>query len=209
MSHAHCRPLAAGLTLGLVLLTAACADSPAPTAPTRELDSAPAFAKGSSSGAIIVRRGIVGNWWGGDPRDQLAVVVGWDASIAEVCALPDLLNGPISPGTGKGVITPTGRIHFNADSREAHVVVVQYGGGPVSSPCQLVDALVVATGTVTFTLRINIAAGGVGQVAHVTAEGIVDLTSGGQAHLDATARYVVHPDGSVVFDEERVRLTPL
>jgi hypothetical protein len=39
--------------------------------------------------------------------------------------------------------------------------------------------------------------------------GIITLVSGGQARVLATAEVTVLPDGAVLFDEERVRLTPL
>jgi hypothetical protein len=210
MSHAHCRPLAAGLTLGLALLAAACADGIAPTAPARSAAPGTVFAKGSSSGATIARTGILGNWWGGDPRDQLALFIGFEVPIAEVCATGDQLSG-VSPGTGKAVFSPTARIHFTSFSREAHAVVVQYGAGLLGADvCPLVGAPVVATGTVKFTYRANnFSFVEPGVVAHATAEGIVDLTSGGQARLFATTRMLVRSDGSLVLDVQRVRLTPL
>jgi hypothetical protein len=167
------------------------------------------LAKGSSSGdgATHIRTPILGNWWGGDPRDQLALVVGFEVPIADVCASGDQFGG-VSPGTGKAVLIPTGRVHFTSFSREAHAVVVQYGAGLLSSTvCPLVDAPVVATGTVKFTYQANFVEAGI--VAHATAEGIVDLTSGGQARLFATSRLLIHTDGSVAFDVQRVRLTPL
>jgi hypothetical protein len=40
-------------------------------------------------------------------------------------------------------------------------------------------------------------------------QGIVDLVSGGQARVLGTARVTVLPDGTLLFDEERVTLTPI
>jgi hypothetical protein len=212
MPNAHCRLLSAGLTLSLALFAGGCSDGTVSTAPARTPAAVPAFDQTASSGAaaIIVERGIVGNWWGGDPRDQLALMIGWEASIADVCAANDPLGGPVSPGIGRGVIIPSGKIHFVSLSHEANVVVVQYGAGLLGfDVCPLVGAAVVATGTVKYSSRITLATNGPGQVSHVTAEGIVDLTGGGQARLFATARFVLQSDGSVVIDEQRVRLTPL
>ena len=45
-------------------------------------------------------------------------------------------------------------------------------------------------------------------MAHVTVNGIVELTSGGQARLHATAQVVIRPDGSVV-DKPSISLTPI
>lgn len=39
--------------------------------------------------------------------------------------------------------------------------------------------------------------------------GIVDLLDGGQARVLGTARVTVLPDGTLLLDEERVKLTPL
>ena len=44
---------------------------------------------------------------------------------------------------------------------------------------------------------------------HATVQGIVDLVSGGQARVFGTARVTILPDGTLLFDDERVRLTPL
>jgi hypothetical protein len=210
MHRAPKAQLAAPLSLCIALLTTACADGAAPTAPTHTLAPAPVFAKGASSGdgATHSRTGILGNWWGGDPRDQLALMVGFEVPIAKVCATGDQTSD-VSPGTGKVVLIPTGRVHFTALSREADVVVVQYGAGLLGpTVCPLVGAPVVATGTVKFTYRASfVEAGGI--VAHATAEGVVDLAGGGQARLFAKAHLLVRDDGTVVLDEQRVRLTPL
>ncbi len=42
-----------------------------------------------------------------------------------------------------------------------------------------------------------------------TVDGIVQLVSGGQARLFASLRFTVRPDGTLLFDVELVRLTPL
>jgi hypothetical protein len=214
MSRSPRRALVPRLALGFALLTAACADTAPPTAAGRP-PAAPTLAKATKSaaggaGAVIVFRDIIGQFWGGDPRDQLALMVGFEASIAEVCAAMDPLFGDVSPGIGRAVITPSGRAHFTAFSREARVVVVQYGAGNLGMDlCPLVGAPVVASGTVTYTYRANFDLNGAGQTLRATAQGIVDLASGGQARLDAVGRFVARPDGTVVVDVQRVQLTPL
>jgi hypothetical protein len=207
MSHARIHQLAACLTFGLATLTVACAD--APTAPTRPL--VPSLTPALSSGAVIVRRDIVGQFWGGDPHDGLALVIGFLAPIADVCAANgDPLFGPVSPGSGMALFVPTGRVRFDGFSRAANVVVVQYGAGLLGTDvCPLVGAPVVATGTVLFTYRVSFYFDSPNQVAHATAQGIVNLTSGGQARLSASATFIMHADGTLVVDDQRVSLNPL
>jgi hypothetical protein len=40
-------------------------------------------------------------------------------------------------------------------------------------------------------------------------QGIIDLVSGGQARVLATAQVTILPDGTLLFDKEQVRVTPL
>ena len=57
-----------------------------------------------------------------------------------------------------------------------------------------------------FSLQVS----GPGAVTnHVTAQGTIDLVSGGQARVLGTGRVTILPDGTLLFDEERVSLTPL
>ena len=92
--------------------------------------------------------------------------------------------------------------------RDVNLVVYEFGAGPVTDACQLVGAPVVGTGTGDFNYTVLATAGGA-VALHVTAQGTIDLVSGGQARVFATARITVLPDGTLLFDEERVRLTPL
>jgi hypothetical protein len=210
--------LALSLLLPLALL-AACSDADQPTAPGSGSRS-PTFDESASSdaGAVIERSefpfGFVG---GGDPRDNLAFFVGpVDPVAAAAIKCPDpSIIAPISPGGRPQIVTvPSGRVQVKAIVREAHIAVWQFTG-PVTSFCQLVAAPVVATGVVHYTVTIGndgVFAGGGGPGAavwHINAVGVVDLTSGGQARLHATARILVLPDGSLRFDEERISLAPL
>lgn len=203
-------------TLGILFL-AACENAvTVPAAP----DSAPALAKaekGSGSGATVIKEGVIINWlMGGDPRDQLALVVGIEPPLPDLCTGTDDPVG-FSPARAQAVVTPAGRVPVYSFQREAYVEVYQYGGGIVTDGCQLVGAPVAATGRVRSMSTITDASaefgdgiGGPGaSTLHVTVQGVVDLTSGGQARLFGTVRVVIGPDGELLMDEERIRLTPL
>ena len=205
-------------TVVLAALTSACADGLGPNETVGP--SATAHSPKAASpavGAMVFDTDLVPLVWGGDPRDGLAVAVGYEQTVAQICADP---NGdhPLSPGSGIGVVTPAGGIPITAMTREAYVIVYQYGGGVVTNPCaQLIAAPILATGRVTYTVSTSDAldilspgAGGPGAaIVHAVAEGVVQLTAGGDARLAATLRLVFGADGSLVFDEERVRLTPM
>jgi hypothetical protein len=144
---------------------------------------------------------------GGDPSNPLALQVGFDpgATPQEICADP---VGQGLNGVGQIVFTPSGGALTHGSGRDVNLVVYEFGGGPVTDVCQLIGAPVVGTGTGDFTYNILALSNG-GFVAHITAHGTLDLATGGQARLFATARVVVRPDGTLQFDEEQVRLTPL
>jgi hypothetical protein len=97
----------------------------------------------------------------------------------------------------------TGHVH------DVYLVVYDFGGGIVSNICQLVGAPVLGTGTADYTFEAVVTGQGADFVIHITLHGVIDLVSGGQARIQATAQAVVLPDGTLLFDEERVRLTPL
>lgn len=220
------RPLASiaparllSLTGALALLAAACADRSGPTAPAGPLvpptlDAATAARGG---GAEIVRLDE-GNaaWFGGDPRDGLAVIV-WtedESPTADaLCAFLTTDGAPLpatSPQRTQLVFTPKGRFNLTTVSRVARVEVYQYGGSAILSPCELVGAPVVATGTVRATLhQVDPGAADPGLLKfHSTVTGVVDLVSGGQARLHATARFRAASDGTIVMNEASVELTP-
>jgi len=73
----------------------------------------------------------------------------------------------------------------------------------------LAGAPIIATGTGKATFEALAPRPGAALVAHVTVQGVVDLVSGGQARVLGTARVTVLPDGTLLFDEERVTLTPI
>lgn len=205
--------LSVGVALALALTTA-CADHATPTAPAGPSITAPpdhASADGATIDRSLFPYGFLG---GGDPRDGLRFFAGPVDPVAAVALkCPDAsVIAPISPGARtQTVTTPSGRIQVGAYNQQTHIAVWQYGAGLVTDPCQLVGAPVVATGVVQYKLEIaNDGGAGTGAfVLHVNAVGVVDLTSGGQARLHATARILIRPDGTLQFDEERVSLTPI
>ena len=85
----------------------------------------------------------------------------------------------------------------------------QFGGGLVTDICQqLVGAPIVGTGTGQFTNLLQSAGPG-GTIFHITVQGTIDLATGGQARLFGTSRITILADGTQLFDEERISLTPL
>jgi hypothetical protein len=188
--------LPAGLLAGALAL--GCDDSPRLTAPADP--PAPSF---RAERFIFVNAFALG----GDPSNPLVLQAGYDAGAfaADICADP---FGHGLNGLGRIVITPSRRFALHTSGRDVNLVVYQFGAGPVTDICQLVGAPVVGTGTGKFTFNASDGARGA-LVTHVTAHGTIDLVSGGQARVWATARVTFRPDGTLLFDEEQVRLTPL
>jgi hypothetical protein len=147
---------------------------------------------------------------GADASTSLVVQAGWEAGItaADLCA--DLTGGVEETGQkGQVVFPPPGGVHLHTSGTDANIVVYEFGGGIVTDICQqLVPAPIVGTGTGHFTSQLQIAASGT-TVSRVTVQGTIDLATGGQARLFATGRVTILADGTQLFDEERVRLTPL
>ena len=80
--------------------------------------------------------------------------------------------------------------------------------GAVTATCDLVNASLVATGTVDFNLTVVDGAPGAVHVG-VKFRGLVDLVGGGQARLQATGFTLFRPDGSFAFDHVRIGLRAL
>ena len=147
---------------------------------------------------------------GADASTSLVVQAGWEAGItaADLCA--DLTGGIEETGQkGQVVFPPPGGVHVNTSGTDANIVVYEFGGGIVTDICQqLVPAPIVGTGTGHFKSLLQVAAPGT-TVSRVTVQGTINLASGGQARLFATGRVTILADGTQLFDEERVRLTPI
>jgi hypothetical protein len=196
-----------GATLLLALTAAGCEDSGFTTSAI----AAPPMPRdvtnfSSGAGARIGRSDFpFGFLGGGDPRDNLAIFVGPLDPVAAIpikCASPTTIV-PVSPGArAQNVTVPSGAMHINALTRDANIAVWQFTG-TVTSTCPLLGAPLVATGTVHYKVEIRDLA------EHIDAVGIVQLTSGGQARLHATASILFAADGTLKQDDERVILTPL
>lgn len=201
MSRSPRPPFAAPAVLGLALLAAACQERPAPTAPSRDAVSA----------AVVERVGYyLGFFLGADAETDLAAVVGLTVPLADFCAgSPD---AGFVAGVTQFVRTPSGSTHVINPGSDVSVEIFEYPGGIVTDPCgQLASAPVVATGIVHASAEgANTDYAGPGATSiQFRMRGTVTLTSGGEAQLRATAKIVVRPDGTLVLDEEHVRLTPL
>ena len=194
----RCLPLVPALVLPMAMLLA-CGDEHSPTAPAAD-PPRPAF---SAERFIHLDAFIMG----GDPGNPLALQAGYAAGLtaSDICADP---FSHLPEGIGQIVLTPSGGVLIHTLGRDVNLVVYQYGGGLVTDPCQLVGAPIVGTGIGNFSFTPEAGSGGAIAV-HVSAQGTIDLVSGGQARVFGTARITVRADGTLLFDEERVRLTPL
>jgi hypothetical protein len=145
---------------------------------------------------------------GGDPSNPLAVQAGYEAGLIADDICPD--NGEdVDPrAQGQGILTAAGGVIVHASAHDMSLVVYEFGEGIVSNICQLVGATVLGTGSANYSSELVFTGQG-SFVIHITLQGVIDLVSGGQARVNATAQVTFLPDGTLLFDEERVRLTPL
>lgn len=145
--------------------------------------------------------------WCREAEQAAGNLVGFDpGTTAE-----DVRADPFGHGNnliGQVILTPQGGALFHVSGKDVSLVVLEFGEGPVTGQCQLVGAPVIATGTGKATSVSLAPRPGAALVAHVTVQGVVDLVSGGQARVLGTARVTVLPDGTLLFDEERVTLNP-
>jgi len=192
----RCFPFLPAIASAALML--GCGDPPRVTAP----DDPPAPSLGAQR-FVFVNAFLMG----GDPSNPLVLQAGYDAGVtpADICADPFNQN---FNGVGQIVITPPGGGLVHTSGRDVNLVVYAFGAGPVADACQVVGAPVVGSGTGKFSFVAADPNPGALAVS-VTVQGIVDLVSGGQARVLGTARITVLGDGTVLFDEERVTLTPL
>jgi hypothetical protein len=168
-------------------------------AKTTRFEATPAA---SQSGAEVIKDWIITTIIV-DPN--LALAVGFE-DLATECAGGDVI---VSPQRGQAVFTPSGKGQLHTFTREAFVQVFE-NSPTVEELCDL-PAAPVASGTVTFSQVVHeVPEGAPGAFSlHVTVQGTVDLTSGGQARLIATAQVVIRPDGTAVLDLATIKLTPI
>ena len=184
--------LAGALTLG-------CSDQPRPTEPVDP------FAPSFRAERFINFSNL---FMGGDPSNPLALMVGFDPGTTP----EDVCDDPFGQGQnliGQVIFLPQGGVQLRVSGKDINLVVLEFGEGPVAGQCDLVGAPMIATGTGKATFESLAPKPGAALVAHVTVQGVVDLVSGGQARVFGTARVTILPDGTLLFDVERVRLTPL
>jgi hypothetical protein len=184
--------LACALVLG-------CGDPPRSTAPSDSYEPSLGAQKFVNFSNLVI---------GGDPSNPLALMIGFDAGTTPEQACDD----PGGHGLnliGQVIFLPQGGVQLQVSGKSINLVVLEFGGGPVTDVCQLTDAPVIATGTGKATFEALAPKPGAAFAAHITVQGIVDLVSGGQARVLGTARVTVLPDGTLLFDEERVTLTPI
>jgi hypothetical protein len=186
--------------LTVLALALGCADQPVPSAPA---DSPRPSLRAERLPAVNTFE------LGGDPSNPLAILAGYEAGVTaeDVCANPG--EGILFEGqNGQDIFTPPGGFHEHVSAVDMNLIVYEFAGGPITGPCQLPGAPVVGSGTGRFTENTQFLSSGT-VVLHFTVHGTIDLVSGGQARVFATARVVVRPDGTLQFDEERVTLRPL
>jgi len=152
----------------------------------------------SQSGPHVFRLGFAAVVFSGFDT-ELAVAVGFNEPFADHC---DDFESPGQPGRTQIVLPPSGGINFKASGDDVNVIVFAFSG-PVFDNCLLVGAPVVATGTAHTNGGFTVHHGG------STLHGVVDLVGGGQARLLVTSQTHFAPDGSIVFDNTTIRLTPL
>jgi hypothetical protein len=145
---------------------------------------------------------------GGDPTNPLAVQAGYEAGFTAEDICPDTGEHADPNAQGQAIFTPPGGVHVSVSARDVSLVVYEFGEGIVTDICQLVEAPVLGTGSGKYSAQVTVSGPGA-IVLHFTVQGIIDLVSGGQARLLATAQVTILPDGTLLFDEERVRLTPI
>ena len=126
---------------------------------------------------------------------------------AQLCATGTAPNHPNS--SALIVVPPSGGFLVGASGgSDVPVLVFGYGGGIVTSHCYYAAAPIVPTGTGKFHFSLLASRSG-NVVQHYTVQGILQLVSGGEARLLATARVHQRSDGALLFDIEQIRLAPL
>jgi hypothetical protein len=153
-----------------------------------------------------VIRDQVGTAWN-DPTTSLAVLLGFGAEVTAAGLCEG--NFTLASKFATIVFTPSGGFLAGAGGgRNVPVQLFDYDAAGLNSFCDLVGAPVVASGLASFKSPVLIPPSG-GFVQTVTAHGIVDLTSGGQARLRVTGHITIRPDGTVQVERISITLTPL
>ena len=170
---------------------------------TRPADTPPA-----QVGATIDRTLVLFTVFASGPPADLGLIAALE-NTESFCAGEDF---EASPQRGQLILTPSEKAHLLSFTREGFVEVFDFagtGGFLGTQFCDLLGAPLLASGRVTLSQIVHDPGGSHGAlVAHVTANGVVDLASGGQARLHATAQVVIRPNGSVL-DKTSISLEPI
>lgn len=145
---------------------------------------------------------------GGDPSNPFAVQAGYAAGLTAEDLCPDTGEHVDPNSQGQAIFTPPGGVHISVSARDVSLVVYEFGEGIVTDICQLVGAPLLGTGSGKYSTQSAVSGAGA-TVLHITVKGIIDLVSGGQARVLATAQVTILPDGTLLLDKERVRLVSL
>ena len=185
--------LAGALTLG-------CADQQSPTSPgtdplgpSLQAERVPVFSP------VLL---------GGDASNPLAVQAGYEAGLTADDLCPDTGEHVDPNSQGQAVFTPPGGLHINVSAHDVNLIVYDFGEGIVTDICQLVGAPVLGSGVGKYSTQLSVSGPGA-SILHITVHGMIDLVSGGQARVLATAQVTILSDGTLLLDRERVSLTPL
>jgi hypothetical protein len=141
----------------------------------------------------------------------------YSATIGLVSPISDLGTDPNCGGSGPEVYdgggtetviaTGAGFVHLRDRWQNATLVLYE---GAANDVCELVTHPVLARGRVNFSFVIHHAGVTDGSVSfQVQVTGIVDLTSGGRAHLLIRANFVVDNEGNVEVHVDRFALKPI
>jgi hypothetical protein len=198
------------IALPLVLVTTLMAcqsgdDSRAPNDPVSP--SAPETAP--SSGAAVVHSTVDFFFLNDFDRD-ISATIGLVSPVADLDEDPDCGgSGPriVDTGIENVVFTPAGSVQFRDRWHKATFVLYD---GATNDVCQLATHPVLARGEVNFSFGIRDADVTDATVNfHFQMTGIVDLTSGGKAHVLTTANFFFDNGGNVHIHVDKFELKPI
>jgi hypothetical protein len=143
----------------------------------------------------------------------------YSATIGLVSPVADLNENPDCGGAGPRIVdtglenvvlTPAGSIHVRDRWQKATFVLY---GGATDDVCELSELAthpVVAQGEVNFSFGVRVPdVTEAGINFHFQMTGIVDLTSGGKAHVLISANFLFDNDGNLTVHVDKFELKPI
>jgi hypothetical protein len=205
MSHPLRYPLGAGLVIAASLLTAACTEHAAPTAPpSGAAASVSAARSATSSGAIVVRSTLPLGFIIEDENRGLTTIIGFSAAeLRAFCAggpQPEVVNALL-------VTRPTDAVKLLFKGADISVIVWPFVSQDVCGVLAVTPPL--AEGTAVWVTTDNSFSGGgpgansFGSHAQGT---VTDLATGDALSYLSIVRGVVSPDGEVRFPVVAIKL---